>query len=103
MSIDPRKGKKRIDMNRAVRVSNPQSMPLDMVFDLFYSAKRAEQVRDRTLAGYKSYCAISVNGWPKHIRILTRTPFLCFHHVQVWLSTYRSSISDIETIITEEG
>lgn len=39
MSIDPRKGKKRIDMNRAVRVSDPQSMPLDMVFDLFYSAK----------------------------------------------------------------
>lgn len=55
MADDPRKGKKRIDMKRAARENGPQSFTLDLAFDLFYSAKRAEKVRDRTLADYKSY------------------------------------------------
>ncbi|GIP14004.1 hypothetical protein J1TS5_61740 [Paenibacillus macerans] len=55
MASDPRKGKKRIDMKRTVRASGPHSITLDLAFDLFYGAKRAEKVRDRTLADYKSY------------------------------------------------
>lgn len=55
MSIDPRKGKKRIDMNRAHSTQEAKTVTLDLAFDVFYSAKRAEKVRPRTLADYKSY------------------------------------------------
>ncbi|GAA0134750.1 hypothetical protein YSY43_15900 [Paenibacillus sp. YSY-4.3] len=55
MAIDPRKGKKRIDMKRVSKTKESKSITLDLAFDVFYSAKRAEKVRDRTLADYKSY------------------------------------------------
>jgi len=55
MLDDPRKGKKRIDMKRTPAAKETRSITLDLAFDVFYSAKRAEGVRDRTLADYKSY------------------------------------------------
>ncbi|MBA9086476.1 integrase/recombinase XerD [Fontibacillus solani] len=55
MTNDPRRGKKRIDMKRTVASKGTENITLDIAFDLFYSAKRAEKVRDRTLADYRSY------------------------------------------------
>lgn len=56
MASDPRKGKAAVINKRSRRDKvTPTSATLDIAFDLFYSAKRAEGVRPRTLADYKSY------------------------------------------------
>lgn len=55
MSIDPRKGKKRIDFKSKVKDKSTESMSLELAFELFYSAKRTEGLRERTLRDYKSY------------------------------------------------
>ncbi|OKP81858.1 hypothetical protein A3844_25060 [Paenibacillus helianthi] len=50
------KGKTALIKNRNSRhVEGPESTSLDIAFDLFYSAKRTEGVRDRTLSDYRSY------------------------------------------------
>ncbi|MEC0253642.1 tyrosine-type recombinase/integrase [Paenibacillus lautus] len=55
MGNDPRKGKQAIINKRKGRGQEVGSTTLDIGFDLFYSAKRTEGVRKRTLADYKSY------------------------------------------------
>lgn len=55
MSIDPRKGKKAVINKRKGRVQDIGATQLDIGFDLFYSSKRTEGLRNRTLADYKSY------------------------------------------------
>lgn len=55
MAVDPRKGKKRIDFKPKNNCMAAESMSLDLAFELFYSAKRTEGLRDRTLSDYKSY------------------------------------------------
>ncbi|WP_339323214.1 tyrosine-type recombinase/integrase [Paenibacillus sp. FSL W8-0194] len=55
MNTDPRKGKQAIINKRKGRGQEIGATPLDIGFDLFFSAKRTEGVRSRTLADYKSY------------------------------------------------
>ncbi|WP_223068087.1 tyrosine-type recombinase/integrase [Paenibacillus caui] len=55
MSKDPRSGKTAVINKRTMRGKDIGSTALDIGFDLFYSAKRTEGVRQRTLADYKSY------------------------------------------------
>ncbi|GGG15717.1 tyrosine-type recombinase/integrase [Paenibacillus aceti] len=79
MSIDPRKGKKRIDFKPRPSAKKNEPIPLDLAFNLFYSAKRAEKVRERTLADYRSY-------WR----------YFC-----EWLDEYHPDIDDVSYINTE--
>lgn len=56
MSIDPRKGKKRATAALRTRTDAATgTISLDLAFDLFLSAKMAENIRERTLADYRSY------------------------------------------------
>lgn len=65
MSVDPRKGKKRAAARiRTQTATVIGSTSLDLAFDLFYSAKRAENIRERTLADYRSYWRY-FNEWLK--------------------------------------
>ncbi|ALS26960.1 hypothetical protein IJ21_15560 [Paenibacillus sp. 32O-W] len=54
MRNDPRKGKSIIRGNRAMEAVAP-SYSLDEAFDLFYSAKKAEGMRERTLKDYVTH------------------------------------------------
>lgn len=78
MSVDPRKGKKRIDFKPRQSKKETESMPLDLAFNLFYSAKRAEKVRERTLADYNSY----------------------WRYFREWLTEYHPDIEDVREITT---
>ncbi|WP_342438131.1 tyrosine-type recombinase/integrase [Paenibacillus sp. FSL L8-0436] len=56
MSIDPRLGKKAVINSKNSRVNkSPVVTTLEMAFDLFYSAKRSEGLRERTLSDYRNY------------------------------------------------
>lgn len=52
---DPRVGKKTIRGKRSTTVEQTVDYDLDNAFELFYNVKRAEGMRDRTLADYKTH------------------------------------------------
>jgi integrase/recombinase XerD len=56
MSTDPRLGKKAVISSKSSRVDKATVVTtLEMAFDLFYSAKRSEGLRERTLSDYRNY------------------------------------------------
>lgn len=73
---DPRKGKSALIGSRSRRT---QGTPLETAFDVFYTAKRAEGVRERTLADYRSY----------------------WRYFREWLEKYRPEVADVHQITTE--
>lgn len=80
MADDPRTGKKAVINSRSSRVVRPAAVTtLDMAFNLFYSAKRAEGVRDRTLADYRSY----------------------WRYFREWLAKSEQEVSEVKQLTTE--
>ena len=78
MQVDPRKGKSAVINQRSQRRIDTMSTTLDIAFDLFYSAKRAEGVRNRTLADYKCY----------------------WRYFRTWLTEYYPDVVDVKQITT---
>ncbi|MCL6458139.1 MAG: tyrosine-type recombinase/integrase [Gorillibacterium sp.] len=71
MSIDPRKGKPSIKGKRAGKPIAALDYTIDDAFTVFYSAKKAEGMRDRTLADYvrhwKYFC-----DWLHEFKVASR-------------------------------